>query len=245
MEDKAKVLVVDDDSNIRELIQIYLEEDFNLSFASNGLEAVEKAKEERPALVLLDIMLPHKNGWEVCKDIRSFSKMPIIMVSAKGEEIDKVLGLELGADDYITKPFSPRELLARVKAHIRRNAEFLEDLQNKDSANLVFRKSQKSEEIKLGTVTVNIKNHKAYVENKELELTVKEFELLLFLMSNRGQVFTRVQLLDKVWGFDFVGDSRAVDQAVKRLRKKLTSDGNTKDYIHTIWGLGYKFEVPS
>ena len=234
MEDRAKVLVVDDDSNIRELIQIYLEEDFNLIFAANGLEALEKAKAERPALVLLDIMLPHKNGWEVCKDIRSFSKIPIIMVSAKGAEIDKVMGLELGADDYITKPFSPRELLARVKAHIRRNAEFFVEVPNREPA-----------ELKLGSVIINIKNYKAYKEDKELDLTVKEFELLLFLMSNRGQVFTRAQLLDKIWGYDFVGDSRAVDQAVKRLRKKLTSDGTDKDYIHTIWGLGYKFEVPS
>lgn len=240
---KPKVLVVDDDIYIRELIEIYLEEDFNLIFATNGNEAIEKAIVEKPELILLDIMLPQKNGWEVCKEIRSFSEIPIIMVSAKGEEIDKILGLELGADDYITKPFSPRELLARVKAHIRRNLVLI-------SLGEAYRNNQKKinnnmdEEFSKGDLIINNRNYIVSSLGKEVDLTVKEFELLNYLAKNEGQVFSREQLLEKIWGFDYVGDSRAVDQTIKRLRKKISNPISQKSYIHTIWGIGYKFEVP-
>lgn len=241
MQVKQKVLVVDDDSAIRELMQVYLEDDFQVITASNGLEAIEKAVKESPNLILLDIMLPQKNGWDVCKEIRQFSKVPIIMVSAKVEEIDKILGLELGADDYITKPFSPRELLARVKAQIRRNLYKLEELDG-----IVKPKPNDENEIlKLEELIIDIKRYKAFMKDKDIDLTAKEFELLLFLAQNHGQVFSREVLLEKVWGFDYVGDSRAVDSTIKRLRRKLNINLIEQPYIHTIWGAGYKFEVPN
>lgn len=238
MNDWAKVLVVDDDSTIRDLICLYLEEEFTVIQASTGIEAIEKVKSEKPSLVLLDIMLPQKNGWEVCKEIRTFSKVPIIMVSAKGEDIDKILGLELGADDYIVKPFNPRELLARVKAQMRRSLfesdrnQLASSDQNREMNKLVFK-----------DLTIDLKAYKVLIKSEQIDLTAKEFELLSFMANHEGQVFSREQLLDKVWGFDYFGESRAVDSSIKRLRKKLNLDD--QNYIHTVRGIGYKFEVPS
>lgn len=233
--DLSKVLVVDDDSTIRDLICLYLEEEFIVVQASTGTEAIEKAKSEQPSLILLDIMLPNKNGWEVCKEIRTFSKVPIIMVSAKGEDIDKILGLELGADDYIVKPFNPRELLARVKAQIRRSGFAFEQNQS-EIADLNVNK------LVFKHLTIDLKAYKVLVKGEQIDLTAKEFDLLTFLANHEGQVFSREQLLDKVWGFDYYGDSRAVDSSIKRLRKKINPDA--QNYIHTIRGIGYKFEVP-
>lgn len=231
MEDRLKILVVDDDPSIRELMQVYLEEEFIVIHAENGLAAIEKVQTDKPSLVLLDIMLPKLNGWEVCKQIRTFCQVPIIMVSAKGEEIDKILGLELGAEDYITKPFSPRELLARVKAQIRRSLIGGGTIISNDI-------------LDLPGLYINFKKYQVFSNGLELELTAKEFDLLAFLTQNRGQVFTREQLLNKVWGFDYVGDTRAVDSAIKRLRKKINNEEKNHIFIYTVWGIGYKFEEP-
>lgn len=224
MSDKKKVLVVDDDESIRELIQVYLEDDYQVFHAAFGTEAIELMKKEKPFLMILDIMLPQKTGWEVCKEIRTFSNIPIIMISAKGEEIDRILGLELGADDYICKPFSPRELLARVKAQIRRST----------SPQCVIESNH---------LIIDDKKYKALLKGQFLDLTTREFQLLAFLAKHEGQVFSRDQLLQNVWGFDYVGDSRAVDSAVKRLRKKLNDINNKSEYIHSVRSIGYKFEV--
>ena len=244
MEDRLKILVVDDDRLIRELIQVYLEEEFIVIHAENGLEAIEKVQTDKPSLVLLDIMLPKFNGWEVCKQIRTFCQVPIIMVSAKGEEIDKILGLELGAEDYITKPFSPRELLARVKAQIRRSLIGGEAKKGfSDSTGLGNRILD--DILDLPGLQINFIKYQVLLNGLEVELTAKEFDLLAFLTRNRGQVFTREQLLNKVWGFDYVGDTRAVDSAIKRLRKKINNEDKNHIFIHTLRGIGYRFEVPN
>lgn len=233
MEDKLKVLVVDDDDSIRELIQIYLEDDFNIINAVTGNDAVVLAENEKPALIILDIMLPKKSGWDVCKEIRKFSNVPIIIVTAKGEEFDRILGLEIGADDYICKPFSPRELLARVKAQIRRNT-FLAN-SNQITNNII--------EVNYSGLVINYEKYKVMINNVNIELTTNEFQLIAFMARHQGQVFSREQLLQNVWGFDFEGDSRAVDSAVKRLRKKFKSLNYKAEIIHSIRGIGYKFEV--
>lgn len=243
MEYRHKVLVVDDDESIRELIQVYLEDDFEVLHAASGNEAVKLTKEEKPSLMVLDIMLPNKSGWEVCKEVRSFCNIPIIMVTAKGEEYDRVLGLELGADDYICKPFSPRELLARVKAQIRRSTllseqNFTQTLKSDDNQRLA-----EDAIVDLSGLFIDLKKYKATLYGNDIDLTAKEIQLLALLMFHKGHVFSREQLLQKVWGFDYVGDSRAVDSAIKRLRKKLGSIDNTKEFIHSIRGVGYKFEV--
>lgn len=244
MEDRLKILVVDDDPSIRELMQVYLEEEFIIIHAENGLAAIEKVQTDKPSLVLLDIMLPKLNGWEVCKQIRTFCHVPIIMVSAKGEEIDKILGLELGAEDYITKPFSPRELLARVKAQIRRS--LLGTEVKKGFSDSTGQGNSISDAIlDLPGLHINFIKYQVLLNGLEVDLTAKEFELLAFLTRNRGQVFTREQLLDKVWGFDYVGDTRAVDSAIKRLRKKINNEEKNNIFIHTLRGIGYRFEVPN
>lgn len=244
MEDRLKILVVDDDPLIRELIQVYLEEEFMVIHAENGLQAIEKVQTDKPSLVLLDIMLPVLNGWEVCKQIRTFCQVPIIMVSAKGEEIDKILGLELGAEDYITKPFSPRELLARVKAQIRRSLIGKEAkkgfAESTDTGNSIS-----DDFLNLPGLQINFKKYQVLLNGLEVDLTAKEFDLLAFLTRNRGQVFTREQLVNKVWGFDYVGDTRAVDSAIKRLRKKINNEEKNHIFIHTVRGIGYSFEVPN
>jgi two-component system, OmpR family, response regulator len=224
---KQKVMVVDDDVNICELVRLYLEKDgYEVVVAYNGVRAVEVFKDATPNIVVLDIMLPGMDGWQVCREIRKVSGIPIIMLSAKGETFDKVLGLELGADDYVVKPFDPKELVARIKAVLRRYEHKDADVQEIIYPNLVVNKS----------------NYTIKVNGIDMELPPKELELLFFLASNPNKVFTREQLLEHVWGFDFYGDSRTVDVHVKRLREKIEVE-NQKWQLKTVWGVGYKFEV--
>lgn len=224
---KEAVLVVDDDQYICELVKMYLEDDFEVSVIHEGGKVLDKISEINPVLVMLDVMLPGKNGWEVCKELRQTSNIPIIMLTAKGEEIDRILGLELGADDYITKPFSPREMLARVKAVLRRTRPT----------------EHKENVLRFPGISIDFDTLQVKVNNIPVILTSKEFEVLWLLASNAGKVFSRERLLDLVWGFDFLGDTRAVDSQIKRLRKKLESVPGAHTYVHTVWGVGYKFEA--
>lgn len=223
-----KIMIVDDDANISELIRLYLDkEGFATVCAPNGKIALEKFKNEVPALIILDIMMPEMDGWQVCREIRKTSDVPIIMLTAKGETFDKVLGLELGADDYMVKPFDTKELVARVKAVLRR-------FEAKD-----FKATQ---EISFQNLSVNLSNYELKLNGKIIEIPPKELELLYYLASNPNRVFTREQLLEEVWGFDYFGDSRTVDVHIKRLREKLEGvEGNWQ--LKTVWGVGYKFEV--
>lgn len=224
---KTRILVIDDDVNICELIRLYLEkEGFEVMTVYNGIKSIEAFKEFTPSIIVLDIMLPGADGWQVCREIRRISSIPIIMLTAKGETFDKVLGLELGADDYIVKPFDPKELVARVKAVLRRYEPKDMDVKEIVYPNLIINKS----------------NYTVRVNGKDLELPPKELELLYFLASNPNKVFTREQLLEQVWGFDFFGDSRTVDVHVKRLREKIDLE-NQVWQLKTVWGVGYKFEV--
>ena len=226
---KTKILLVDDDPNIRQLVNLYLEkEGFEVEMADRGDTAVEKFKTFAPNLILLDLMLPGMDGWQVCREVRKTSNVPIIMLTAKDETFDKVLGLELGADDYMVKPFDTRELVARIKAVLRR-------FQNADAP--------ASKELSFPGLTINIGQYTVTYMGKELEMPPKELELLYFLASHPGMVFTREQLLEQVWGYDYFGDSRTVDVHVKRLREKLTDGEKMGWQIKTVWGVGYKFEV--
>lgn len=227
MTGKTKVLVIDDDVNICELIRLYLEKDgYEVQTVYNGKSGIEAFSEFTPSIVILDIMLPGIDGWQVCRELRKVSNIPIIMLTAKGETFDKVLGLELGADDYMVKPFEPKELVARVKAVLRRYE----------------RKDFDVKEIIYPNLVINHTNYVVKLYGKELELPPKELELLYFLASNPNKVFTREQLLEHVWGFDFYGDSRTVDVHVKRLREKIDIP-NQVWQLKTVWGVGYKFEV--
>ena len=223
-----KVLIADDDSNISELIKVYFEKDgFETVTARNGKEAVELFKSEAPSIVILDVMMPEMDGWQVCREIRRVSNIPIIMLTAKGETFDKVLGLELGADDYMVKPFDPKELIARVKAVLRRS----ETKETSTEKELVF-----------PNLTINLTNYELKINGNITEVPPKELELLYFLASNPNRVFTREQLLERVWGFDYFGDSRTVDVHIKRLREKL--EGAESNWqLKTVWGVVYKFEV--
>lgn len=223
---KTRILVIDDDVHISELLKLYLEkEDYEVDVAHDGGEGLEKFKTREPKLVLLDIMLPVMDGWQVCREIRRINNTPIIMLTAKGETFDKVLGLELGADDYIVKPFEPKELIARVKAILRRTTVSEDSVKQYSYNNL----------------TVNISDYTVVYYGKELEMPPKEIELLFFLASHPNKVFTREQLLEQVWGFEYFGDSRTVDVHIKRIREKMpVSEGWS---IKTVWGIGYKFEV--
>lgn len=223
-----KVLIADDDNNISELIKVYFEKDgFQTVVAHNGRQAVELFKSEAPSIVILDVMMPEMDGWQVCREIRRVSNIPIIMLTAKGETFDKVLGLELGADDYMVKPFDPKELIARVKAVLRRS----ETKETNTEKELVF-----------PNLTINLTNYELKINSTIIEVPPKELELLYFLASNPNRVFTREQLLEQVWGFDYFGDSRTVDVHIKRLREKLEGvEGNWS--LKTVWGVGYKFEV--
>lgn len=233
--DKKKILIVDDDENIAELISLYLiKECFDTEIALNGEEALEKFKEYQPQLVLLDIMLPGIDGYDVCREIRKDSNVPIIMLSAKGEVFDKVLGLKIGADDYMVKPFDSNELVARVQAILRRTA------QKADSHNAVPAEEQ-GECVKYDGLTVNLTGYSVIYNGNMVEMPPKELELLYFLASSPNQVFTREQLLDKIWGYDYIGDTRTVDVHVKRVREKIKDGSNWS--IATVWGIGYKFEV--
>lgn len=223
-----KVMIVDDDSNITELIRLYLEkEGFETVTASNGKIALDLFKEAAPSIVILDIMMPEMDGWQVCREIRRISNIPIIMLTAKGETFDKVLGLELGADDYMVKPFETKELVARVKAVLRRS-----ETKNADTM----------KELVYPNLTISLSNYELKLNGKITEIPPKELELLYFLASNPNRVFTREQLLEEVWGFDYFGDSRTVDVHIKRLREKLEGVEGTWS-LKTVWGVGYKFEV--
>ena len=224
-----KILIVDDDENICELLNLYLKKDgFDTSIAYNGRQAVELAEKYNPDLILLDIMLPELDGWQVCREIRKKSEVPIIMLTAKGETFDKILGLELGADDYVTKPFDTKEVVARIKAVLRRSSE--------------SEKTEKTEEVRFDKLVINLTNYELVVDGKSVDTPPKELELIYHLASNPNRVYTRDQLLDEVWGFDYYGDSRTVDVHVKRLREKL-EDVSDKWCLKTVWGVGYKFEV--
>lgn len=233
----ANVLIVDDEPNICELIKIYVEkEGYNACTVNDGITAVKTAKEIEPSIILLDVMLPRKDGWQVLREIRAFSKVPIIMLTAKGETFDKVLGLELGADDYIVKPFEPKELLARMKAVLRRSDFTEEIVEEKKNSELIFDGLRISQE-----------TYEIYLDNKKIEMPPKEFELLYFLCKNVNKVFTRDQLLDEIWGYEFFGYSRTIDVHIKRIREKI-EENQEKEHnwsLKTVWGIGYKFEVTS
>ena len=226
-----KILVVDDDLNICELLKLYLENDgYTVFIANDGAEAVNTFQNKTPDLVLLDIMLPKMDGWQVCREIRKTSGAPIIMLTAKGETFDKVLGLELGADDYVVKPFDAKEVMARIKAVLRRTKG---ESEAKESEKKV---------VIYDNLEINITNYEMKVRGVPVDTPPKELELIYHLASNPNHVYTRDQLLDEVWGFDYYGDSRTVDVHVKRLREKL--EGVSEKWtIKTVWGVGYKFET--
>jgi DNA-binding response OmpR family regulator len=225
-----KILVVDDDNNICELLRLYLEkEQYTVSIAGSGTEALARFSAENPDIVLLDIMMPGLDGWQVCREIRKKSNCPIIMITAKGETFDKVLGLELGADDYVVKPFDAKEIVARIKAVLRRTGAA--------GGNELGVK-----EVGYDKLTVNMTRYELKVDGKVIDTPPKELELLYHLASNPNRVYTRDQLLDEVWGFEYYGDSRTIDVHIKRLREKLEGVSD-KWSLKTVWGVGYKFEV--
>ncbi|WHT85942.1 response regulator transcription factor [Bacillus cereus] len=221
---KYRVLVVDDESDMRQLVGMYLDNfGYEWGEAENGKEALKKLETDHYDFVVLDIMMPEMDGLSVCKEIRKTLDVPIIFLTAKGEEWNRVNGLRMGADDYIVKPFSPGELIARMEAVLRR-----------------YTKQEQQEEIQFGPILINEKSRKIEADGEPISLTVKEFDLLYFLCQHTGQVFSREQLLEKVWGYDYAGSTRTVDTHVKTMRLKLGESGN---YIQTVWGVGYKFEV--
>lgn len=227
---KQKILIVDDDNNIAELISLYLtKECFETKIVNDGELALKEFQTFRPNLILLDLMLPGIDGYQVCREIRHTSDVPIIMLSAKGETFDKVLGLELGADDYIIKPFDSKELVARVRAVLRR-------FQPKQAAVVSDEKCATYPDL-----IVNLTNYSVTYMGKQVDMPPKELELLYFLASSPNQVFTREQLLDHIWGYEYIGDTRTVDVHIKRLREKIKDHSNWS--ISTVWGIGYKFEV--
>lgn len=228
----AKVLVVDDERVLTDTLRYNLAKaGYEVLVAADGEAALRMARQESPDLIILDVMLPRLDGFDVCRIIRKESSVPILMLTARDEEVDKVLGLELGADDYLTKPFSIRELLARVKAMLRR-VEMVRSARENDPAELLVE----------GDVQVDLSSHRAIVAGKPLHLKPKEFDLLAFLMRNRGRAFTRDQLLERVWGYDYAGDTRTVDVHVRWLREKLEVDPSRPELIQTVRGVGYRFK---
>ena len=224
----TKVMVVDDDNNICEYLRLYLEkEGFGVEIFHDGKTAVDSFSKFDPAIILLDVMMPNMDGWQVCREIRKQSQVPIIMITAKGETFDKVLGLELGADDYVDKPFEAKEVIARIKAVLRRSG---------------YNDSETVKKVEYDKLTVNLTNYEMTVNGKAVDTPPKELELIYHLASNPNKVYTRDQLLDEVWGFDYYGDSRTVDVHVKRLREKLEGVSD-KWELKTVWGVGYKFET--
>ena len=225
-----RILIVDDDINICELLRLYLEKDgFQTDIVTDGIKAIEAFNSINPDLVLLDIMLPGLDGWQICREIRKTSQAPIIMLTAKGETFDKVLGLELGADDYITKPFETKEVIARIKAVLRRSSA-------------VAIATEAVKEVNFDKLSINLTNYELKVNGVAIDTPPKELELIFHLTSNPNRVYTRDQLLDEVWGFEYYGDSRTVDVHVKRLREKLEGVSD-KWELKTVWGVGYKFET--
>lgn len=228
---KLKVLIADDNVNVREIIRLYFEENqMDVIEAANGREALEKFKAEQPDIILLDVMMPEVDGLEVCRTIRKEHNTPIIMLTAKDEELDRVLGLEIGADDYVTKPFSPRELVARIKAILRR----MNSSEEKDSA-------QDVEVYDLGVLKIHVPRREVIVNDEVIFFRPKEFDLLTFMVQHENTVLNREQLLQHVWGYDYIGDIRTVDVHVKKVREKLSAKGI--ECIHTVWGVGYRFEL--
>jgi DNA-binding response OmpR family regulator len=227
-----RILIVDDDKSTCEMLAIALQkEGYKTAFAYTGADAIKQCADNNPDLMLLDVMLPDKDGWEVCKDVRKFSEVPIIMLTVKNEMVEKILGLELGADDYITKPFDMKEVQARVRAVLRRIRKL------KDLANGSAKKT-----VEYDKLIIDMNRYELKLNGKTREAPPKELELLFFLASNADKVFTRDQLLDAVWGFEYYGDSRTIDVHVKRLREKL--DGvSDRWHLKTVWGVGYKFET--
>lgn len=243
MATKQKILIVDDDTNIAELISLYLtKECFETRMVEDGEEAIKAFEEFQPNLILLDLMLPGIDGYEVCRTVRKTSSVPIIMLSAKGEIFDKVLGLELGADDYMIKPFDSKELVARVKAVLRRFQPVKEETAVESGISMAPN-AQTGEYVEYPGLLVNLSNYAVSYLGHNVEMPPKELELLYFLASHPNQVFTREQLLDHIWGYEYVGDTRTVDVHVKRLREKIKDRENWS--IATVWGIGYKFEVKS
>ncbi len=228
MKDKQTIMVVDDDPNIAQLVRLYLEkEGYDVTIQTRGDEAVAAFQKNPPNLLVLDLMLPGMDGWQVCRAVRKISNIPIIMLTAKDETFDKVLGLELGADDYMTKPFESKELVARVKAVLRR----------------VVASEEEKDALSFPGLTISLEKYEVHYQGKAVEMPPKELEVLYFLASHQNRVFTREQLLEQVWGFDFFGDSRTVDVHIKRLREKLVDSEALGWQIRTVWGVGYKFEV--
>ncbi|MBQ8528062.1 MAG: response regulator transcription factor [Lachnospiraceae bacterium] len=232
MVSKQKILIVDDDENIAELISLYLtKECFETMIVNDGESALSAFGSFAPNLILLDLMLPGIDGYQVCREIRTTSSVPIIMLSAKGEVFDKVLGLELGADDYMEKPFDTKELVARVKAVLRR---FKAGNSTQEVTNI-------AKKVDYPDLTINLTNYSVVYNGKVVEMPPKELELLYFLAASPNQVFTREQLLDQIWGYEYIGDTRTVDVHIKRLREKISDHQNWR--LSTVWGIGYKFEV--
>jgi len=226
--DKKRILVVDDEQGIRDIIKEYLAlEDFEVIEAEDGSDAINKFRNHAVSMVVLDVMLPKLDGWKVCREIRKISKVPIIMLTARGEEYDKLFGFELGVDDYMVKPFSPKELLARIKAIFARSQEVPAAV------------PEKPKTMEIGELQVNFDARNVVLGQNMLTLTPKEYDLLAFFLNNTGKVFSREQILDSVWGYDFLGDIRTVDTHVKMLRENL---GAYRKWIVTVWGIGYKFE---
>lgn len=225
--DTVKILIADDEEGIRNIIKEYMSlEDYHMTEAVDGVDALDHLKKEAYDLIILDVMMPKMDGWAVCREIRKTSRVPIIMLTARGEEYDKLFGFELGVDDYVVKPFSPRELMARVKALLARSRVQAEPVQTKN-------------EIIYEGVRIDLDGRSVYYDGKELSMTPKEYELLIFLAQNPKKAFSREQLLTSVWGFDFLGDDRTVDTHIKMLREHL---GEYRRWIVTVWGLGYKFD---
>ena len=232
--DKKRILIVDDDENIAELISLYLvKECFDTEIVLNGEDALKTFKTYQPHLILLDIMLPGMDGYDVCREIRKDSNVPIVMLSAKGEVFDKVLGLKIGADDYMIKPFDSNELVARVQAILRRAIQFEEKQTTSQTT--------QGDIVNYDGLTVNLTSYTVIYNGEQVDMPPKEMELLYFLAKSPNQVFTREQLLDKIWGYDYIGDTRTVDVHVKRVREKIKDGVNWS--IATVWGIGYKFEV--
>ncbi len=226
-----KVLIVDDERNIVDILNHNLvKEGYATCQAYDGEQAVEVAKSEKPDLILLDVMLPKKDGFSVCKEIRQNSSVPILMVTAKEDVVDKIIGLELGADDYITKPFSVREVIARVKANLRKTEKYIGNNQGNGTP-----------EIKFGALSLDVDKYEVKVNEKNVDLTLREFELLKFLATQRGQVFSREELLEKVWGYEYFGDVRTVDVTVRRIREKIEPNPSVPEFLATKRGIGYYF----
>ena len=233
MADKQKILIVDDDENIAERISLYLmKECYDTLTVHDGEAALKSFASYGPDLVLLDLMLPGIYGYQVCREVRSTSQTPVIMLSAKGEVFDKVLGLELGADDYIIKPFDSKELVARVKAVLRRYHQ---------AKTVTPPEPNKSESVEYSGLSINLTNYSVIYDGRQVDMPPKELELLYFLASHPNQVFTREQLLDHIWGYEYAGDTRTVDVHIKRLREKIKDNGNWA--LSTVWGVGYKFDL--